>query len=145
MRTITITAVVDVAGALANDSASGHIYLMDDNKLNGSTGEGTEMLETKVRLGDRLVWTVHPLEVESGVRIARIEINRAYCEPEEREYADTGVTYWVGVIKQDLDKVVLYALTLACGGRELEMPTPASPAAGPRLVGGDAAANQQAR
>jgi len=145
MRTITITTVVDVAGALANDSTGGHVYLLDDNKLNGSTDEGTETLRTKVRLGDRLVWTVHPLEVESAVRIVWIAVDKAYCDPEEREYENTGVTYWVGTVKKDLEKAVPYRLTLSCGGRNLEVPAPSSSGAGPCLVGGDAAANGQAR
>ena len=69
MKMISIVSVVDVVGALANNSLSGNIFLVDNNKVSGSSGEGTEALQTAVEEGDELVWIVQPLECEAHASI----------------------------------------------------------------------------
>jgi len=137
MATISITTLIDVLGALTHDTLSGSLYMMDNNKANGSTDLGTEFLKTSARKGDRLVWTVGALEAESRARIVAIEIDEEYCAPREKTYEGTDVTYWVGTVKKRIDKTLPYALKLKVATRDAEMttPTPASAALSPCLIG----------
>jgi hypothetical protein len=135
---IVIAVVVDVIEALANDSLLGSIYLLDNNKANGSSNEGTESLKTKVNEGDQLFWVTHPLECEVFASISGIEIDREYCDPEERSYPGTEVTFWAGKVKKSFTGAVPYVLRFRLGSREEEMSTSDTPAARPSLVGRNA-------
>lgn len=115
-KTITIASVVDVVGVLATDSLSGQAYFMDTNKANGSTGQGTENLKTVVTKGDRLVWTVTPLEVEAYVAIDDIVIDKDYCEPKQSTYEGTDITYWTGTVKKDMT-LTPYSIKFKVGTR----------------------------
>lgn len=130
MRTITIVSVVDVAAALADDTLSGSIYLVDNNEAGGSTGEGTEALSTRVKRGDIVVWISTSLESEAHVAIASVVVDeryRRYCNPRRFVYAGTNVDCWVGVITQDVDTPIPYALTFTLGTRTAGMTTTAQP------------------
>jgi hypothetical protein len=130
MQTIAIVSVVDVAGALASDTLTGSIYLMDNNKANGSTDEGSEVLKTKVRKGDQLVWVCVPLECEAYISITAVEIDRKYreyCDPTKGVYPETNVVYWLGEIKKDLDVTIPYNLKFKLGSHRDEMATTTSP------------------
>jgi hypothetical protein len=130
MQTIAIVSVVDVAGALAADTLTGSIYLMDNNKANGSTDEGSEFLKTKVRKGDQLVWVSVPLECEAYVSITAVEIDekyREYCDPAKGVYPDTNVVYWLGEIKKDLDVTIPYNLKFRVGSHRDDMTTTTPP------------------
>jgi hypothetical protein len=137
-RPISITAVVDCVGALASGSMSGHLYLYDTNKAAGSTGLGTEELRTWVRRGDQLHWNALALECEAFVGIDGVEIDKEVCEPEERVYPGTDVTYWIGTVKKDAVEAVPYRLSFRLGTRTEPLTAPRSPA----LVGRSA---EQAR
>ena len=100
---ITITAVVDVVGALAAGNLSGSFYLLDTNRGNGSTGIGTEDLKTVVTEGDRLLWSVLPLECEAYVSIAGIAVGADVCEPEKKFYPGSDISYWVATVKEDVE------------------------------------------
>lgn len=125
-KTITISALVDVVGALAAESLQNSIYLTDNNKLNGSTDEGTEVLKTKVKKGDQLMWTSMSLEPEAYASITGIIIDSEYCEPEQRPYVGSDITFWIGTVKKDLEAVP-YKIKIKVGNRQLELTTPNSP------------------
>jgi hypothetical protein len=127
VSTITIKAVVDTVAALASDDLAGQVYLMDNNRLNGSTHEGTEVLKTAVKNGDEIIWVVALLECEASVRITRIDIDKEFCEPKPNVYEGTNVTYWLGVIKKDLDGDVPYNLGFHLASKTEEMIMPSSP------------------
>ena len=74
MDTIAIVSVVDVVSALAADTVAGSFYMVDNNRTKGSKDEGTEILKTKVRKGDQVVWISISLECEAFVSITAIEI-----------------------------------------------------------------------
>lgn len=116
MKTITISSVVDVVGALATDSMSGQVYFMDTNKAGGSTGQGTENLRTVVAKGDRLVWTVIFLECEAYTEIDDIVIDKEFCEPKKKVYVGTDVSYWIATVKKDVG-VVPYTVRYKLGTR----------------------------
>jgi hypothetical protein len=130
METIAIVSVVDVAAALAADTLTGSIYLMDNNKANGSTDEGSEVLKTKVRKGDQLVWVCVPLECEAHVSITAVDIDekyREYCNPTQGTYPGTNVVYWLGEIRKDLEVAIPYNLKFQLGSRKSDMAMTAFP------------------
>lgn len=129
-RPISITAVVDCVGCLADGSLRDNLYLYDTNRPAGSTGLGTEELRTRVRPGDRLVWTVLPLECEAYVAIAAILIDAAVCRPERRVYPGTDVAYWIGTVTGNGSGagVVPYRIAFTVGTRTEPMVSEATPA-----------------
>ncbi len=128
MRMISVVCVVDVVGALANNTLSGNINLVDNNKTYGSTDEGTEVLKTMVRAGDTVVWVVQPLECEAHASIEGVLIDKSVCVPEKKFYEGTDVAYWIGKIEKNikLDEVP-YSLQFKIGSRVTEMATSAIP------------------
>lgn len=127
-RPISITAVVDCAGALASRSLHGNLYLYDTNRAAGSTGLGTEELRTRVRKGDQLLWNVVALECETYVAIDAIEIDGEVCEPERRTYPGTDITYWAATVQTDDVDVLHYQLKFKLGARNAPITTTLSPA-----------------
>ncbi|MGR9051201.1 MAG: hypothetical protein ACU84J_00990 [Gammaproteobacteria bacterium] len=96
---------------------SGSIYFLDTNKGAGSTGQGTENLQTVVAKGDRVVWTVIFLECEAYAAIDEIVIDKDFCEPEKKTYEGTDVSYWVGTVKKDV-KYLPYSVKFRLGTRD---------------------------
>lgn len=116
MKTITIISVVDVIGALADESLNYNIYLFDNNKTGGSQGLGTDCLKTKVSVGDRLLWTIMPMEPESYSAINGIIIDKTVCEPSLRTYEGSDVTFWEGIVKRDIEEIP-YVISFAFGNK----------------------------
>lgn len=127
-RTISIAAVVDCVGSLATGSLSGNLYLYDTNKAGGSTGHGTEDLQTRVKQGDQLLWTAFGLECETYLRIADISIDEEVCEPRRHVYPGTDVSYWVATVKRDAIGTVPYQIAYTVGARREPMLGPRSSA-----------------
>jgi hypothetical protein len=117
MKTITIVSVVDVIGALADASLDYNIYLFDNNKTGGSQDLGTASLKTKVSAGDRLLWTIMPMEPESYSAIKEITIDKTVCEPVLRTYEGSDVTFWEAIVKKDIAEVT-YSIAFAFGNKE---------------------------
>lgn len=124
---ITISAVVDVVGALATGSLHENVYLVDTNRANGSTGSGTEELMTKVKSGDELIWTVLPLECEAYVSIADIVIDKKVCEPQRKVYPGTDVAYWSGTVKKATIGTTPYNIKFSLGTRAEPLTTATTP------------------
>lgn len=127
-RPISITAVVDPVAAMASGTLRGSVYLCDTNKNEGSTGLGTEQLRTRVRKGDQLLWNVIPLECETYTAIAGILIDRQICEPEQKVYPGTDISYWSATVKQDITEPVPYRIQFRLGTRAEPITTELSPA-----------------
>ncbi|WP_413756092.1 hypothetical protein [Streptomyces sp. MMBL 11-3] len=126
-RPISITAVVDIVGALATGTVHDNLYFYDTNKAGGSTGFGTEQLRTRVRSGDQLLWGVLALECEAYVAIDRIDIDPELCEPERRTYPGTDVAYWIGTVKKDAVPDTPYQIRFKLGSRDQPLTTTLSP------------------
>ena len=126
MRKTTIMTIVDVVGALADDSLNENLYLIDDNKSNGSLDEGTESLKTAVSVGDVVIWTVFSLEPESFVQLTKIEIDPQYCVPTLKYYPESDVSYWEGTILKELEEVP-YNIAVIVGNSETELVTSDGP------------------
>lgn len=127
-RPITITAVVDCVGALAERTVRGHLYLYDTNRAGGSSGHGTEELRTRVKQGDQLLWSAMALECEAYVAIDGIDIDSAVCEPERRVYPGTDISYWTGTVKAGGSFPLRYKLALRVGARTEPLTTVLDPA-----------------
>ncbi|GII85279.1 hypothetical protein Ssi03_32690 [Sphaerisporangium siamense] len=130
-RPVTITAVVDPVAALASENLDDNLYLYDTNKAAGSSGFGTPELHSRVRKGDTLLWNVIPLECETYVALADIEIDPKIAEPTRKVYPDTDIVFWTAEVKQDLTKPVPYRLSFLLG----TVATPFTPTARPTLSG----------
>ena len=61
----TVLIVVDVAAAMAGKGPSA-LYMMDNRKLEGSTGEGTTELHTHCSIGDAIYWQAIPVNYENA-------------------------------------------------------------------------------
>jgi hypothetical protein len=123
----TILTLVDVVGALANDTLSNNVYMLDNNASKGSTGEGSERLKTQVKRGDQLIWLIQAIEPESFVTIADIIIDKAYCEPVEQAYEGTDITFWSATVKKVPETNLPYQIKMKMGNRDHELVTPQTP------------------
>ncbi|QEU91003.1 hypothetical protein [Streptomyces kanamyceticus] len=122
-RPISITAVVDCVGALAAGDLRGHLYMYDTNKAGGSTGFGSEELQTKAVRGDQILWNCLALECEAYVAIEDIVIDREVCEPERKVYPGTDVAYWIGTVKKADAGPITYQLKFKLGTRDQPIST----------------------
>jgi hypothetical protein len=101
-KTVSVLSVIDVISALSDGTLSKNIYLYDNNKAGGSTGQGTSALASNVTQGDTLVWTTMAIEPEVFVEIASITMDPTYCKPIKGFYPGTDVAFWSGVVLKDI-------------------------------------------
>lgn len=116
-KTITVFVIVDVVGALADDELDKNIYLLDNNKSNGSKNEGTGTLKTKVSKGDTIIWSIYSIEPEAYAAISDIVIDEKFCTAEQKNYEGTDVNYWLGKVKEDIE-ILSYKIKLDLGNRK---------------------------
>jgi hypothetical protein len=126
MKKTTIMTLIDVVGTLSDDSLNENLYLIDDNKSNGSLDEGTDALKTAVKKGDIITWTVFSLEPESYTAVNKIEIDPQYCVPAMKFFPNSDVSYWEGTILKDLENVQ-YSLYVTAGNSDTEYKTSNGP------------------
>jgi hypothetical protein len=69
MATVDVLVVVDVEGALASDDLGNNLYMVDTNKFLGSYQEGGPELVTTLNAGDRVTWSVSPIDPANNVAI----------------------------------------------------------------------------
>jgi hypothetical protein len=129
MRGVSIIVPVDIVETLTTDTLEGNVYLIDNNKSLGSTGEGTAQLHTHLEVGDRVGWFVMGLEVETAVNIIEIQGPAVkICNPEPQ--AGDFNTLWIGTVTQCESGTYPYTLVLNVEGKTMTLP------AGPALVVG---------
>ena len=126
-RPVTITAVVDCPGILASRSTRGNLYLYDTNKASGSTGLGTEELQTPVKKGDQILWNIHVLECETFASIDGIEIDEQICVPEQKVYPSTDISYWTATVLKDIPELVPYQIRFRLGSLTEPITSTSSP------------------
>lgn len=69
MATVDVLVVVDVDGALASNNLGNNLYMVDTNKFLGSFQEGGPELVTMLDSGDRVTWSVTPIDPATNVKI----------------------------------------------------------------------------
>lgn len=116
VKVVYVTAVLDVMAALINNSVDGNFYMFDNNTLDGSTGQGTEKLNSVLQPGDMVIWLVSGMEVETfcdiksitGPAVAAFDINK-----------DRG--YWMGIAKEGVAESFEYNLEIQVESKVLPM------------------------
>lgn len=120
MSDVTIKAVVDVVAALEMGTLNGTLALFDNMRLRGSHGLGTASLATAASKGDRLIWSVLPIECEAYTELLDIQIPPAFCDVKRLMLPGTNISYWEGTLKKAVERLP-YGLTLALGGTSLSL------------------------
>jgi len=122
-KTITIIAAVDVIAVLSSESLSGNVYLFDNNKANGSTGEGTSDLKTNIAYNEgdevNLLWNVIPIEPESYAGLSQVIIDKEYVKAEKKNYEGSDVSYWKGTVVKKIEQLP-YHLVIKVGTKDAE-------------------------
>ena len=100
---VNIVGVVDVIGALSDQTLlKGNLCMMDDGAWE-STGRGTSALSTVCRRGQIVQWVVHAVDVQTPVEIRNITFlgsDRSTIVPghdDARAAGGGGLTVWSGV------------------------------------------------
>ena len=93
---VYVTSIMDVMEALVKGTVDDSVYIYDNHVVKGSTGLGTQTLNTGVNPGNRLIWSVYGMEVETLTQINSIsgQVNDI-CD-----IKDMG-SYLAGTIKAD--------------------------------------------
>ncbi|WP_375791426.1 hypothetical protein ACE102_47590 (plasmid) [Bradyrhizobium sp. vgs-9] len=126
MKTINVRMVVDAVAALEANTLAGLLYMIDDNRLGGSRNQATAGLATAVTPGDRIIWTLLPIECETHAAVRAIELPAEICEVRRETYPESDVSYWVGSVKQPVGDLP-YRLALELGSRTRTLDKGADP------------------
>lgn len=122
-KTVTILVVVDAIGVLSSGMLNGNIYLFDNNRLNGSTGEGTQALKTKVDCKRKeqftLLWNIMSMDPEAFVQISGINADENYLKVSRNRYEDSDIDYWTGTVEKAFD-ILPYELLIKIGNSNNE-------------------------
>ena len=98
---INIITVVDVVGALSDNTLYKNIYMMDNSRGLTTQHQGTEKLRSAVRHGQVINWHSWPIDVQTDVKIQNIVWYDRF-EPcvKLKEYSAPGIdSYWAGIVK----------------------------------------------
>jgi hypothetical protein len=117
---INVKSIIDVVGALDDNTLAGNCYLYDDNRRGGSLNQGTHKLATAVKKGDQIIWTVTPMECEAYADITAINVPHDICEVKRYTYDGTAIVYWLGTVKEAVDDLP-YSITLNVGSHSFSM------------------------
>lgn len=126
-RTVAINTLIDVVGALAAETLTDNVYLIDNNESYGSTHEGTDQLQSSVKVGDIVLWTVESLEPEAFASIEEIKFDSTCIRVEQRTFRGSDVTYWVGEILKKFDRCP-YEMKILLGTQDEPLQTDTNPA-----------------
>jgi hypothetical protein len=118
---IDIVVVVDVIGALSDETLLGNLWMMD-NGSGQSTGQGTPELSTACCAGQLIKWAVRAVDLQTPVEIGRITFPGGCAEQAPAEPAsgsagptdriDLGLNVWSGVVPPYLTAGTTYRYTL---------------------------------
>lgn len=126
MEHVHITIVIDVMKALAEGSLSGNTYMIDDSPL-GSEGLGTPSLATACTPGDKILWTVIPVDLQTDVAISGISFHGV--TDNVGEGSSLRCKTWEGIVpcipegKRFRYKISLSLGRGKCGEMELDTPS----------------------
>jgi len=125
MEHIHITIVIDVVKALVEGTLLGDTYMIDDSPF-GSEGQGTASLATACTSGDKISWTVIPVDLQTDVAISGISFHGE--ADSQREDTPLRCKTWEGIVPCVLEcERFSYKISLSLGrgkrGR-MELDTP---------------------
>lgn len=119
--------IVDVVKALGHGTLEGSVYLYDNNRDNGSVGEGTGDLsplllfaETDAAKPDiEVMWNIIALEPEAFAELSHVAVDGDYMEVKQCTYAGSDVGYWIGRVKKRF-KELTCEISVKLGNHEQE-------------------------
>lgn len=118
MGQLAIVVTVDQQGALASGQLAGNIYLIDNNKHAGSTGEGTEDLVTHIEGSQIMNWLVLGLDLQGpAVTLENVcgeAVEKGIMVPQQFESPElgAGLGLWWGATVDSSEKEQSYSYTL---------------------------------
>jgi hypothetical protein len=125
MGQLAIIVAVDTQAALAQGSLKGHIYMVDNNKHAGSTGQGTADLVTHIDGTQIMNWLVTGLNFFPGAPGVTLEniggeaVLESIMVPQQFESPELGPgrgLWWGGTVDSNQDgKQFSYRLDLKIG------------------------------
>lgn len=121
MSKISIRIVVDAVGALESGTLHGNLFMFDNNRRGGSTGQGSSALLTVLPKDAELSWMVSPLECEAYVSLNSIDMADNCYEVQRHLFPETNIFYWTARMRRA--QSVSYGLTLEIGHSGLIMST----------------------
>jgi hypothetical protein len=125
-RVITVFGIVDIAQALADDTLTGNLYFLDNNKDLGSQFLGTDHLRTALRPGDLIQWLVYGLQVETVADIVSIAGPAAVIANPTSIAVAPGIAIWVGKIAPTANGIYQYSVVLSVEHRTMGLSSPLS-------------------
>lgn len=128
-KEITIRVVLDACGAMDDGAFVSNLCMFDNNRLEGSTGQGTNALATAVGPNDTVCWLLAPIECEAYFDLHSITFPEGTCTVERRLHEGTGVYCWYATVDRPIIDAP-YEMTFILGAG-LKM----SNGTGTRLIG----------
>ena len=119
MARIDILIVVNVARA-ERTGLAGNLWMVDTNNNNMSSGEGGSELVTACTTGDKLVWTVTPIDADLNVSITGFTgaaLNNNIITPSKG--TDGWTAHVNGVTHANPRASGQYSMTLSVNGRSM--------------------------
>ena len=122
-RQIDVLIVVDAAAATSSGDLGSNVYMIDTNKHAGSGGEGGNELFTECQDGQRIKWSVAPVDPDSDVTITGFTSNNVstpmvpkVCNPAP---VQDGSGSWAGTVQsQNTPGNYQYSVELTFNGQE---------------------------
>lgn len=125
MSQLSIIVCIDVNAVVKNGKIDGNYYLIDNNRIHGSTGQGTENLVSRI-IGTRVVnWLCYPvaplisspppptyISAISGEAVEeQVLVPRIYESP---DFGDSKGQYWAATVDSNdkSSEPVLYEYTM---------------------------------
>lgn len=120
MSTINVLIIVDAAGALSSGSLQNNVYLIDTNKHDGSSGEGTAELYTACKStsqgGDTIVWAI--ASVDPGIEVSIDSFTGQMIDDNYLKPAEYPNGSYAGALVPNLGSInIQYSATLNIDGK----------------------------
>ncbi len=121
MNTLSILIVVDVLGALADESLINNVYMVDTNHYLGSWQEGSDALHTLCQDGQLLQWYTTSVSPNNDIEISSFSgeiVSGNICIPSHQGYP--GDSFWAGRVEtHGRFASYSYTITLTMGGKSM--------------------------
>lgn len=113
--------MVDAAAALASNDLQNNVYLIDNQKSQGSRNEGQAELSTECQDGQSIRWRVEAISPDNKVDIQGFSgqiINQNVCNPQKTGI--NGDVFWEGTVETKGAKATYqYSTTLSIDNKAM--------------------------
>jgi len=122
---INVLCVVDVIGALKNNTLGGNYYVVDNSRSPLTSGQGSESLSSSVRFTQVLNWHVMAIDFQTGIHLTNILFYRNEVDTpcaKLKEYGAPSGNYWAGIVNQSSlieGGIYYYKMEFEMGGRRM--------------------------